>query len=46
MRQDHAPVDVHRAVTGIGDGGCAHGQEHRVEEGERADGHLGGVSVF
>lgn len=29
----------------VGDGGGAHGQEHRVEEGERADSHGDGVYV-
>jgi hypothetical protein len=33
-------------VPGVGHGGSAHGHEHRVEEGKRADGHLVGVLIF
>jgi hypothetical protein len=46
LRQEHAPVGLESAVPGVGHGGGAHGHEHRVEEGERADRHLVGVFIF
>jgi hypothetical protein len=43
LGEQHAPVRVERAVSRVGDGRGAQRQEHRVEEGERADRHRVGL---